>query len=246
MARIRTIKPDFWQDYRLATDLTRDQRLFYIGLWNEADDEGRFRAHPARLLGSIFPYDDDLDAGFVVDTLRRLQQTGRLVQYVDGEPFGQLTKFPDHQTINRPTPSLIPKPENDLCDTHGAITDQSGSPHGSNTPGKERKGKERNSTAALRPAEFALFWSMYPKRGGSNPKPSAIRAWNARIRQGVSPSDLVSGLRRYVQYCVTTELIGSQFVLQAATFLGPSRRWEEAWEAPPGKGNGKQSFRGYD
>ena len=61
MPRIRTYKPEFWSSERLSRDLTRDQRMFYLGLITEADDAGRFLATARRLLGVIFPYEDDLD-----------------------------------------------------------------------------------------------------------------------------------------------------------------------------------------
>ena len=129
MARIRTIKPDFWKDYRMAEELTRDQRLLYIALWNEADDEGRFLAHPRRLLGAIFPYDRDIHESFIEDSLNVFARTGRLVLYtVEGEPYAQLTKFADHQRINRPQPSRIPPPPT-TCDNslivHGTISEPS-------------------------------------------------------------------------------------------------------------------------
>lgn len=111
MARIRTIKPKFFQDFRLARDLDRTQRLLYIGLWTEADDDGRFLAHPGRIKGSLFPYDDDIQGPFIESSLKTLSSTGRLRLYVvDGEPYGQLAKFAKHQKINRPTPSHIPPP----------------------------------------------------------------------------------------------------------------------------------------
>jgi hypothetical protein len=49
MPRIRTIKPEFWTDFKLANELTRDQRLVYMALISEADDEGRLQAHPGCL-----------------------------------------------------------------------------------------------------------------------------------------------------------------------------------------------------
>lgn len=126
MARIRTVKPEFWQDQKMAAELTREQRLFYVALWNEADDEGRFMANPRRLLGLIFPFDDDLDGSFIEDSLRTLSDTGRVHLYtVDGTPYAQLTKFLEHQRINRPTPSRIPPPDSDLADCHGAISEDS-------------------------------------------------------------------------------------------------------------------------
>lgn len=111
MARIRSIKPEFWTDRKMAKDLTRDERLFYIALWNEVDDQGRFIAEARRLLGVLFPYDDDLtDRDIEVWTVR-LAETGRIVLYeVDGQRYGVLPKFKDHQKISKPTKSRLPDP----------------------------------------------------------------------------------------------------------------------------------------
>lgn len=94
----------------MARELSRDVRLFYIALWNEADDEGRFQAHPRRVLGVTFPYDRDVTTDVVEDWLRVLASTKRLLLYqVDGEPYGQLTKW-HHQKISKATPSRLPSP----------------------------------------------------------------------------------------------------------------------------------------
>jgi len=45
MARIRTIKPEFWTDGDMFK-LSRDARLFYIGLWNFCDDNGVIEHDP--------------------------------------------------------------------------------------------------------------------------------------------------------------------------------------------------------
>ena len=39
MARIRSIKPKFWDDIKLGR-LSRAARLLYIGLWSFSDDIG--------------------------------------------------------------------------------------------------------------------------------------------------------------------------------------------------------------
>jgi hypothetical protein len=125
MARIRTIKPTYFTDAKLARELPRDARLFYPGLWTEADDAGRFHAHPRRLLGAIFPYDEDLTPGDVGHWLGILEETGRCILYeVDGELYGQLTRFDRHQSINRPTPSKLPAPPASL-NAHGALSESS-------------------------------------------------------------------------------------------------------------------------
>ena len=137
MARIRTIKPEFWGDYRMAQELSRDERLFYIALWNQADDEGRFLAHPRRLLGAVFPYDEDITAKHVREWLNKLAATDRLTLYtVNSEPYAQLTHFSKHQKINRPQPSRIPPPDGDAhsVNIHGTFSEDS-SPEGKGMEG---------------------------------------------------------------------------------------------------------------
>jgi len=111
MPRTRRIKPEFFEDMKLARELSIDQRYFYIGLWVFADDEGRLRPNPRRLLADIFPYDYDIDEAWVGQALDRLEETGRLLRYeVEGQEYGYLTKFLKHQSINRPRPSRLPPP----------------------------------------------------------------------------------------------------------------------------------------
>jgi len=166
--RIRTIKPEFWQDGKTARELTRDQRLFYIGLWNVADDEGRFRLNIRSLLGDIFPHDKDLHGAFIEDSLRVLADTGRLVMYaLDGERFGQLLHFMEHQRINRPTPSRIPPPPKDLPDTHGSLSEPSVSPqemfHVGSRKGRGEKEREKELEAAGTHAEFSTWMGEHAR-----------------------------------------------------------------------------------
>ena len=57
MARIRTIKPEFWEDEKLAK-LPIHARLLFIGTWNFADDNGVLLANPVLMKSHIFPYED--------------------------------------------------------------------------------------------------------------------------------------------------------------------------------------------
>jgi len=56
MARIRYIKPSLWKDEDIA-ELSHQTRLFYIGLWNFADRDGRLEDRPKWLKVEIFPYE---------------------------------------------------------------------------------------------------------------------------------------------------------------------------------------------
>ena len=133
MARIRSIKPEFWGSESI-TNLSREARLVYIGLWCFADDEGRFRAQLGVLAGQLFPEDDDgrdvveralaeLTGALTEDSVRThgalsedsvSPQSQPMVElYVgpDGHHYGQIVAWAKHQRINRPTPSSLPGPE---------------------------------------------------------------------------------------------------------------------------------------
>lgn len=107
MPRIRTIKPEFWQD-ELIGALRRDTRQLYLGLISMADDQGRFRASPLLVRSQVFPYDNDVD---VAGGLAELEAHGRVQLYVaDGQRFGWIRKFEEHQRIDKPTKSRFPPP----------------------------------------------------------------------------------------------------------------------------------------
>lgn len=57
MARIRTIKPQFWGDDQIAT-LSITARYLAIGLVSMADDDGRFIASVNAISGYVFPHDE--------------------------------------------------------------------------------------------------------------------------------------------------------------------------------------------
>jgi hypothetical protein len=148
VARIRTIKPEFWQDERLC-GLSRDIRLLYIGLWNLADDHGRLRGHPAFIKGHVFPYDEDAD---VPAWLARLELLGRIVRYQrDGQTFIWIRKFSEHQKMDKRTDSKLPEPTAEEIETSAqklAGPTEKGAPE---WKGKEQ-GKEQGKEVEAPPA----------------------------------------------------------------------------------------------
>ncbi|MCL6324020.1 MULTISPECIES: hypothetical protein [Pectobacterium] len=77
--------------------------------------------------------------------------------------------------------------------------------------------------------EFESCWKAYPKREGSNPKNHAFKHWQARIKEGVTPDELLAGTQRYAAFCVAKGQSGTPYVMQAQRFYGPSREWENSW-----------------
>jgi hypothetical protein len=82
---------------------------------------------------------------------------------------------------------------------------------------------------------FSEFRRVYPKRSGDQGWTKALRAANARIAEGHTPDEMINGATRYLGYCQATERVGSEFVKQAATFLGPDKHFLERWTPPPSK-----------
>lgn len=126
MPRIRTIKPDFWQHPKV-TAASRDARLYFLGLLNEADDEGRMRYSGKRLAGVIFPDDDDVTGAEIDLWTAELENVGLVVRYVvDDAPLLLILGFTEHQKINRPSPSRLPAPPREpSVNAHGALTEPS-------------------------------------------------------------------------------------------------------------------------
>lgn len=112
MARIRTIKPDFWEDETVAL-LSRDARLLFVATWNLADDEGLLRWTAPYLKASAFMYDDDIDVTVVEQLMAELAEHGMIFPYRGGKTQQRLAyvvNFQKHQRINRPSPSKLPPP----------------------------------------------------------------------------------------------------------------------------------------
>lgn len=125
MARIRTIKPELWQDEQLGA-LPSDTLLLFVGLISHADDEGRLRGNPLLIRAQVFPYRPNVD---VEANLVLLAKAGRIQRYVvEGQSYIWVCKFKEHQRIERPKASALPVPpplhDGSMID-HGSITDRS-------------------------------------------------------------------------------------------------------------------------
>ncbi|MFF0821204.1 hypothetical protein ACFYUR_12535 [Micromonospora haikouensis] len=115
MARIRSVKPEYWADQDLAEQVSRDARLLYIGLWNLADEHSRLRGDPRYIKGQLFPYDDDLTPDTIAGLLGSLALAGKVVQYrTPTGTFIYLPKLAGHQRLEPDkVPTKLPGPDDD-------------------------------------------------------------------------------------------------------------------------------------
>jgi hypothetical protein len=108
MARIRTIKPEFFKNETLA-DLPALDRLLFIGLWTIADRNGRLEDRPKRIRAEIFPYDENYN---VEQGLTNLAQARFIIRYQAAELLCiQIVNFEKHQHPHvKEAASTIPAP----------------------------------------------------------------------------------------------------------------------------------------
>lgn len=106
MARIRTIKPEFWTHEDLS-ELPEATHMLAAALLNYADDEGYFNANPGLVKAACCPLREPSVS--VQDSLDLLSKIGfvRLGSADDGKRYGWIVTFDDHQRVNRPSPSKI-------------------------------------------------------------------------------------------------------------------------------------------
>ena len=109
MARIRCIKPEFWDDQKMAL-LSRDARLVYVGLWSQSDDHGACRANPTFLKNKIFPH-EEIPIEQFSGWLKELKTLKRIKPFsMNGENYFYLPHFKDHQKISHASKMRYPSP----------------------------------------------------------------------------------------------------------------------------------------
>lgn len=172
MARIRTIKPEFWEDEKIGR-LPIPCRLFFIGCWNFADDYGVIKGNPALLKSQIFPYDENLRVSEVKKWLNALVEARMLIPIIlddankrlAEESYYVIRTFRSHQVLDkRFTKSYLGKDEkfvNSLIDralsNYHVNTSCTPREHVVNTSEEkeEEKEEERNKKGTNVPKEKA-------------------------------------------------------------------------------------------
>lgn len=216
MARIRTLKPEFWTDEKLS-ELPESVHMLAAALLNYADDEGYFNANPALVKAACFPLrEPSVSVHGGLTQLCDLDYI-RIANGIDGRSYGWVVGFAKHQRVNRPTPSrikgLVASWERSVS-IHGGLTEPSVAEQGTgNREVEEEQGSGTGSNAADAAAQDELFdwlvwWNSLKADGlvGSSvsedePSEAISKAWkrvcgNARLCKLLSDRDAI---RREIQ-----------------------------------------------
>lgn len=106
MARIRSVHPGLFTDEDFVT-LTPDAKIFFIGLWTEADDGGVFEWKPLTLKMKLMAASTDI----AEPLLEELEAAERIKRYrVDGRTYGVVRNFVKYQRPQKPR-SIHPLPD---------------------------------------------------------------------------------------------------------------------------------------
>lgn len=106
--RIRTIKPEFWQDEKLGVE-SDALRLAFAWTWSEADDSGVLRLSPGALRSGMWQHQDRTlaEAQAIIE---RMVSLGLLVCWSDGSAtYAAVVHFHDHQRIDHPGKTRHPE-----------------------------------------------------------------------------------------------------------------------------------------
>jgi hypothetical protein len=215
MARIRTIKPEFFTSEDIVS-MTPLARLFYVSLWCEADREGRMEWKPVTFKMRYLPGDQcDVNA-----LAQELFERGLVVLYmVDGKQYAEIPTFTEHQVINnREASSTHPARDKDAKRTRAPRV---------KAEGKGKEGKEGKEHALL--AGFVRFWKTWPAGDRKQDKAACAEKWE---RDGLEAH--ADAICADVERRKGTEKWKAGFVEMPATYLN-NRRWEDGAEEPDGE-----------
>lgn len=186
MARIRSIKPEFWTSERVM-ECSPLARLLFIGIWNFCDDAGNHPDAERSLKALIFP-GDDIDSATVRRLLDELSENGLLSLYThEGRRYLHVNGW-RHQRIEKPTVKYPPfpgaqQPHNETTWPTGQVVDEQ-SPSGRRAldPGEEgeRKGKGEDQDQEHVPADAATPAQPADEPAGDEPEPATAKTKPAR------------------------------------------------------------------
>lgn len=247
MARIRSIKPDFFVSETIAA-LPLSARLTFIGLWTHVDDNG-VTVDNARLINAaLWPLEEDPLETLqrTREDLRRLSMAGLIQRYEhSGRHYLFVSTWDEHQKVSHPGKTRYPRPDADGCTlltSDGEAPSQSSGdspetlpkPPETLAPEQGAGSREQGHTStAARPRhtgptpgsdddpQWLRFWDAYPRKDG---KKTARTKWAAAVKK-TDPEVIITGAERYRDR-MNREDTPRQKIKMAEGWLN-GERWED-------------------
>ncbi len=244
MARIRSVKPEFFTDENLG-GLSPYHRLTFEGLWCYADRDGRLKDRPGYLKTMILPY-DNIDFESILNDLSQ-NSTGRGTPFITryfagGDNYIQVSNFAEHQRPHHTEKESILPPKPPINNGLTPVTPRIKKVGKEAVLGKGKEGKGKEFILSRRKRKlsgtllelFNEFWEAFGDKRG---KAEAADAWvDIRWSEGVTATEyfqskILPGAREYCRYRHTLRDEGQTPKMAQGWISG--RRWEDEIPKPP-------------
>ena len=272
MARIRTIKPEFW-DSPSVGKAGPWARLAFIAMWNWADDYGRGTLNYKELEGFVFPFDSEFTdrSGNTVNFRSVVAEVSACFDValyeVDGRHYYAIPSWDKHQRNERRSKgSKYPDPSDGTplttggTEVHGISATEErkystlpqNSSLGTGEQGNRGTGEQvtlahsaRKSLAPLA-ERFDEWWEAYPRKIG---KAKAETAYGKAVAAGTPEEELIAKARTFARVSANT---AKQYIPHPTTWLNRAS-WQDDMSAylstPPPDRNAQiieRAFANYD
>ena len=117
------IDPEIWRNEKVGS-LPDAGRLLFIGIFSQADDDGRLKASPGFLMANIFPYDKNKTEEDIRDLRDECATLGLIRVYTNGkEEYLDIPGWLEHQQIRGDRYKSSSLPSFDKADNQLATND---------------------------------------------------------------------------------------------------------------------------
>ncbi len=139
-----------------VNDLSLKATLLFTWLIPHVDDFGRINANSRRLKSIIFPMRDDILLSDIDESLYQMADQDLIILYeAGGEVFLQMTKFDQHQRIDKRTASKLPSPEEAFLLDSGKFREIPGNSRPREE--KRREEEEKKNIMSGKPDDAPIF-----------------------------------------------------------------------------------------
>jgi hypothetical protein len=227
MARIRTIKPEFFVSAQVA-DVSPTCRLLFIGMWLFCDDAGIHPASTRQLKMEVFP-GDDVTTKQLQEMVDELLRVGLLSSYevtdeTEVHTYWKVTGW-HHQKIERPRYQY---PQQNSTTHRRHIDDTSTSPRSLTRPDPTLPHTTTpKRVVAVYTTTFEEWWCIYPRKVQ---KGAAAKAFKSAC-QRAKADDIIAATKVFA----VSEKAQGDYCPYPATWLNQNR-----WEDDQAEWNGKK------
>lgn len=199
-------------------DMPLSAQCLYFHLNMRADDDG-FIGNPKRIMRTIGCHEDDFRILMMKRFILTFEDGVIVIKHWRMHNCISQNRYHETQYMDEKRRLLL-KENKSYSLTSGEPLEDKGIVDGQNSEipalpepdGESMTGRRRNDY----PTDFETFWAEYPKKAD---KGQAYKKYQARIKSGYSPEELLRAARNYRIECQRKHT-NSDYIKHAKTFLG--------------------------